>query len=151
MSKGARTSSAAHRPVVAHRFLLALLHSPFGPLFGSLCELRFVGRVSGRTISLPVQCVREGTRLVIYVGHSSGKRWWRNFIDGHDVQMRIAGVPYQGHGRVVDVGHPDRDWAERTYRHHYPKVELLPVNPMVVIDVATGTAEETPNDHVSAE
>jgi hypothetical protein len=111
MPKEPETSSAAHGPVVAHGFLLRVLHSPLARLFGGLCELRFVGRISGRTISLPVQYVREGTQLVVYVGHASGKRWWRNFIHGHSVQIRIAGVPYQGHGLVVDVGHPDRAWA----------------------------------------
>jgi hypothetical protein len=108
-------------PVVAHRFLLALLHSPFGRLLEGLCELRFVRRVSGRCIALPVQCVREGPRLVIYVGHASGKRWWRNFIDGHGVQVFVAGVSHQGHGRVVDAWHPERVWAEKAYRRRYPK------------------------------
>jgi hypothetical protein len=148
MSKGPGASSAAPGPVAAHRFLLALLHSPFGRLFGGLSELRFVGRVSGRTISLPVQCAREGTQLVIYVGDASAKSWWRNFIDGLSVQMRVAGVPYRGHGRVVDIGHPDRAWAERTYHRRYPRVELLPIDPMVVIDVAAGTAEEMVHDRV---
>ena len=138
---GQRTPPAAPGPVVAHRFLLALLHSPFGRLIGGLCELRFVGRASGRSIALPVQCVREGTQLVIYVGHASAKRWWRNFIDGHSVQMLVAGVSYLGHGRAVDVGHPDRAWAERTYHRRYPKVELLPIDPLVIIDLAAGTSE----------
>jgi hypothetical protein len=141
MSKGPETSSAAHGPVAAHRFLLALLHSPFGRLFGGLCELRFVGRVSGRTIALPVQCVREGTRLVIYVGHASGKRWWRNFIEELSVQVHVGGVSHPGHGRVVDVGHPDRAWAERAYHGRYPKVGLLPNDPMVVIDLADRISE----------
>jgi hypothetical protein len=143
MSKGPGKSSAAHGPLVAHRFLLALLHSPFGRLLSGLCELRFVGRVSGRTISLPVQCVREGTHLVIYVGQASGKHWWRNFVDGLSVQMHVAGVSYRGHGRVVDVGHTDRAWAERAYRGRYPKVRLLPIDPMVVIDLADRTSEGT--------
>jgi hypothetical protein len=143
MLKGSGASSAPHTPVVAHRFLLALLHSPFGRLFGGVCELRFVGRVSGRSISLPVQGAREGTQLVIYVGHAQGKRWWRNFIDGLQVQMHVAGVSYLGHGRVVDVGHPDRAWAERTYHGRYPKVELLAIDPMVVIDLADRISEGT--------
>ena len=135
-------------PVVAHRFLLILLRSPFGRLFGGLSELTFVGRVSGRTISLPVQGVREGTRLVIYVGHSSGKRWWRNFDDGLRVQTRVAGVSYQGRGRVVDVGHPDRAWAETTYRDSHSRVILLPTDPMVVIDLAE-TSGAVSHDHLT--
>jgi hypothetical protein len=138
-------------PIVAHRFLLTLLRSPVGRLFGGLSELRFVGRVSGRAISLPVQCVREGTQMVIYVSHASGKRWWRNFVDGLSVQMRVAGVSYQGHGRLVDAAHPDRAWAERTYGRDHPHVKLLPVDPMVVIDVDADTAEVVSHDRAGDE
>jgi len=146
MSNGLETSSAAHGPVVAHRFLLAVLHSPLGRMFGGLCELRFVGRISGRTISLPVQYVREGTRLVVYVSHASDKRWWRNFIDGLSVQVHVAGLSCQGHGHVVGAGHPDRAWAERTYHRHHPRVELMPTAPMVVIDIGAGEAEGITRD-----
>jgi len=83
-----------------------------------------------------------GAQLVIYVGHASGKRWWRNFIDGRSVQTHVAGVSHPGYGRVVDVGHPDRAWAERAYHGRYPRVELLPIDPMVVIDLAAGATAE---------
>ena len=111
--KGQQTSPAARGSVVAHRFLLALLHSPIGRLLTGMCELRFVGRVSGRSIAMPVQCVREGKQLVIYVGHSSGKRWWRNFIGSHDVLVHVGGANHQGQGRVVDVGHLDTSGPNR--------------------------------------
>jgi hypothetical protein len=149
--RGQQASPAAPGSVVAHRFLLSLLHSPFGRLFGGLCELRFVGRLSGRTIALPIQCVREGLQLVIYVGHASGKRWWRNFTDGHDVLVHVSGASCQGHGRVVDAGHPDRAWAERTYRGRYPKLELLATDPIVIIDLAAGTSQEISRDRVKGE
>ena len=77
----------------------------------------------------------EGTQLVIYVSRASDKRWWRNFVDGLSVQTHVAGVSCQGHGRIVDAGHPDRVWAERTYHRRHPRVELLPIDPMVVIDI----------------
>lgn len=116
-----------------------------------MCELRFVGRVSGRSIALPVQCVREGKQLVIYVGHSSGKRWWRNFIGSHDVLVHVGGANHQGQGRVVDVGHLDRVWAEQTYRGRYPRVELLAIDPMVVIDLAARTTDEISRDGLKGE
>jgi len=128
-------AGSSARPLVAHRFLVALLRSPFARLIGGMCELRFTGRVSGRTIALPVQCAQEETRLVITVGHASGKRWWRNFIDGHDVQVRLGGVRYQGRGRVLDVHHPDRGWAERSYRRCHPGVEVARTDPIVLIDL----------------
>jgi hypothetical protein len=141
------SSAGAGRPVGAHRLQLALLRSPVGRLFGGLCELRFVGRVSGRRIALPVQCAREETRLVIYVGHAAGKQWWRNFVDGHNVQVRVAGASYQGQGRVVDVEHPDRAEAEQSYRRRFRKAEVAPTDPMVIIDLAVGPPgrEESPD------
>lgn len=123
-------------PVVAHRFLLALLRTPLGRLFGGLCELRFVGRVSGRDIALPVQCVRDGTRLVVLVARADGKRWWRNFRGGHDVQVRLGGIVRLGRGRIVDVGDPERGWAEQVCAHGRPKA--LPADPLLVVDLRTG-------------
>jgi hypothetical protein len=128
-----------------------MLHSPFGRLFGGLCELRFVGRISRRSFALPVQCVREGSQLVVYVSHASGKRWWRNFIDGHDVLVYVAGVACEGHGRVVDAQHGDRTWAEKTYRGRHPRIELLAADPMLIIDLAAGTSEETADDRANDE
>lgn len=101
------------RAVVAHRYFLALLRSRLGRIFGGIGELTFLGRISGRQITLPVQCAEEADRLVVYVGHSADKQWWRNFIDGHDVRVRVGGVSYLGHGTVVGVDHPDRATAQR--------------------------------------
>ncbi len=125
-------------PAVAHPVLLAVLRSPVGRLLGGLCELRFVGRVSGRDIALPVQCVRVGTRLVVLVGRADGKRWWRNFRGGHDVQVRLGGVVHRGRGRVVDAGDPDRARAERAYTRGRPRTRVLPTDPLLVVDLGTG-------------
>lgn len=127
-------------PVVAHRYLLALLRSPMGGLFGGFCELHFLGRISGRQITLPAQCAEAGDRLVIYVSRSADKQWWRNFINGHEVQVRVRGVAYIGRGIVVGVDHRDRDAAQQCYEHRYPKVHVLRSEPMVVIDLAAHTS-----------
>jgi deazaflavin-dependent oxidoreductase (nitroreductase family) len=123
-------------PVVAHRFLLAVLHSPVGRLLGGLCEVRFVGRVSGRDIALPVQCVRDGTRLVIYVGRAGSKHWWRNFRGGHAVEVRLGGVVHHGRGRVVDLDDPDRARAEQVYVRRHRKVGVRPTDPLVIVELA---------------
>lgn len=122
-------------PVVAHRFLLAVLRSPIGRLLGGMCELRFVGRVSGRTITLPVQCAGDGTRLVIYVGRAGAKRWWRNFRGGHAVGVRVGGVAHHGRGRVVQIDDPDRGWAEQIYARRHRKVGVVPADPLLIIDL----------------
>ncbi|MHA6781936.1 nitroreductase/quinone reductase family protein [Pseudonocardia saturnea] len=124
-------------PVVAHRFFLAILRSPVGRLLGGVCELRFVGRVSGRDIALPVQCAPTGTQqLVIYVGRAGTKRWWRNFRGGHVVRVRVGGVVHTGHGRVVDVDDPDRAWVERVYARRHRKVHVVPDDPLLLVDLA---------------
>jgi hypothetical protein len=129
--------AASGQSVEAHPVVLALLRSPLGRWTGGLCELRFTGRRSGRTIALPVQCAREDDRLVIYVGGAAAKRWWRNFVGGHPVRVRVGGELWQGRGIVVDLAHPDRDWAERTYRRRYRRVNIAGSDPIVLIDLAT--------------
>lgn len=124
--------------VVAHPVFLAVLRSPVGRLLGGMCELRFVGRVSGRDIALPVQCARTGTQLVIYVGRAGGKRWWRNFRGGHAVRVRVGGVVHAGQGRVVDVDDPDRAWVERVYARRHRKVHVAPADPLLLVDLGPG-------------
>ncbi len=124
-------------PVVHHRLLLALLRSPLGRALGGLCELRFTGRVTGREIALPVQCVRDGTRLVIAVGRAGAKRWWRNFRGGHDVAVRVGGAVHRGRGRVVAVDDPDRAWAERVYARRRPRAGVVAADPLLIVDLGS--------------
>lgn len=126
--------------VVAHPVLLAVLRSPIGRLLGGMCELRFVGRVSGRDVALPVQCARDGTRLVIYVGRAGAKRWWRNFRGGHAVRVRVGGAVHPGHGRVVGVDDLDRAWAEQVYARRHRKVDVAPDDPLLIVDLGVGDA-----------
>jgi len=125
------------RPCVSHPLLAGLLRSPFGRLFGGLCELRFLGRRSGRLIALPVQCSREKTQLVIYVGHAAGKKWWRNFADGRRVDVRVRGISIQGIGRVVGDEHADRAWAEQVYHRRFPRMQFAAGDPFVIIEGCT--------------
>lgn len=132
--------------VVAHPVLLAALRSPVGRLLAGMCELRFVGRASGRDIALPVQCARDGTRLVVYVGRSGTKRWWRNFRGGHAVRVRVGRVVHAGRGRVVDVDDPDRAWAERVYAGSHRKVVVVPDDPLLIVDLPAAPAPGARHD-----
>lgn len=125
------------RPVVAHRLLLSLLRSPLGRMFGGVCELQFVGRVTGRRISLPVQFARDEQRLVVYVAGSTSKQWWRNFIGGREVLVRIGDSIHAGHGRVLEFEHPERAAAELLYRGKYSKVKVAQADPLVVVDLSS--------------
>jgi hypothetical protein len=64
-----------------------LLRSPLHRvLSGSTDVIRYTGRHSGRMITTPTQYARHGDGIVILVGKSEEKSWWRNF---HDEERRI--------------------------------------------------------------
>ncbi len=128
-----RTTSA--RPPLGNRVVLALLSSPLHVLLPGLCELRFTGRRSGRLVVLPAQYGRAADRVVICVGRSGGKRWWRNFRTAHPVEVRVHRVLSHGVGRVVDPADQDRPDAERIYRAAQPRNPVTDRDPLVVIDL----------------
>ena len=60
--------------------VLAVLRSPAHRLLsGATVELRYVGRRSGQQYALPVQYVRDGSRLLVLPQDLDSKSWWRNF------------------------------------------------------------------------
>jgi hypothetical protein len=120
--------------------VLILLRSPLGRLLGGLCELEFTGRRSNRAVRLPVQYARDGDRIVVHVGHATGKQWWRNFTVPHPVRVRFPGESLAGTGRLVRTGDADRTGTERVYRQRYPKATLSADDPMVLIEPAVGAA-----------
>ncbi|QTE01951.1 hypothetical protein S1361_31760 [Streptomyces cyanogenus] len=62
------------------------------------------------------------------VGRATAKQWWRNFTE-----PRQGGVPREGLGRLVPMGHPGRSAAERVYSRGHPYAHTSPDDPMVVI------------------
>lgn len=81
--------------------LLALRGVPIlGPrLEGSLVEISWVGRTSGKTFSTPVSYRRTGDRVVIGVMAPDQKKWWRNFQgDGGPITLKdLDGRDRTGH------------------------------------------------------
>ncbi len=120
---------------MANRMVRALLRSPLKGVLRGVCELGYVGRRTGRTLGLPVAFACEQDRLVVYVGHSAGKLWWRNFVEPWPVSARIDGVDRPGTGRVVLSTDPDRAQAVGIYRRRRPRAEVAD-EPVVVIDLA---------------
>ncbi|EOM74989.1 Arm DNA-binding domain-containing protein [Rhodococcus rhodnii] len=56
---------------------------PLTPLLGRwVAVLRYTGRRSGRTVTLPVSYKRTDEGLVVYVMAPGAKTWWRNFTGG---------------------------------------------------------------------
>ena len=86
-----------------NRVVGAILRSPLHRvLSGSLLLVTYTGRLSDRTITVPVLYAGRNGNLVVYVGHHERKRWWRNLRGGAPVHVRLRGVELAGSARVVD-------------------------------------------------
>lgn len=120
---------------MANRMVRALLRSPLKGVMRGVCELEYAGRRTGRTVALPVAFACENDQLVVYVGHSAGKTWWRNFVEPWPVSARVDGIDRRGAGRVVLGTVPERAQAAGIYRRRHPRVEVAD-EPLVVIDLA---------------
>jgi hypothetical protein len=99
-----------------------------------VCELRFTGSRTGRSVVLPVMYARRGDRVVVLVGGAEHKKWWRNFIRPTAVQVLLAGVTRTGTGHVVGAGSPERTDAAKIYATRFPDIPVE-ADPMVVIDL----------------
>lgn len=75
-----------------------LLASPFHAVVsGRLMTVSYCGRRSGKAYRVPVSYYREQSDGKNYVYCFTNGVWWRNFIDGADVVLRIGGQDYSGH------------------------------------------------------
>jgi len=78
-------------------FVRVILHSPLhGLLSGSLLLVTYTGRRSGRMFTIPVLYVEDGADLLVYVGRSAEKVWWRNLREGAPVHVRLRGRELAG-------------------------------------------------------
>lgn len=71
----------------------------FGGLVNrNIAMLTYTGRRSGRTFSIPVAYHRSGDDVIVGVGMSEAKTWWRNFLgDGAMLTLRLDGEDHAGH------------------------------------------------------
>jgi hypothetical protein len=131
-----RSRRARHPPAYVNRVVLAMLRSPLHRLLDpGMCELRYRGRRSGRSVSLPVMYAAGDNRTVVLVGDAPDKRWWRNFTTPAPVDVRRAGRTCHGTGRIVPADHPDfpAAWAIYEARHH---IERQDGDRLLIIDHA---------------
>ncbi|WP_327002189.1 hypothetical protein OHA72_44785 [Dactylosporangium sp. NBC_01737] len=63
-----------------NRTVLRLLSSPLHILLSRrICELSYVGVVTGLRHVLPVEYAQDGDRILVLAADAATKRWWRNF------------------------------------------------------------------------
>ncbi len=97
-----------------------------------VCELRFVGASTGRSVVLPVMYAQQGDRLVVLVGGADHKRWWRSFTQPHPVRVLLRGVVRTGTGHIVADRAAGRAEAAAAYATRFPELPVLD-DPLVVI------------------
>ena len=101
-------------------FVRALLRSRLhGLLSGSLLLVTYTGHRSGRTFTIPVMFAEVGADLVVYVGGSREKVWWRNLGGGAPVHVRLQSRALAGTATAV-VGDPE---LRERYLARFPRVE----------------------------
>ena len=115
---------------IGNTLVSAVLQSPLHPaLSRSTALVRYVGRKTGRTFSTPTQYVKDGDELIIVVGESESKNWWRNFRSDHAVDVLVRGHWLPMIGRVVEgASDPERVAPVLgLYLKRFPKaIRLLP-------------------------
>lgn len=84
-------------------------------------ELRYTAN-SGRPVKLPVMYAERGDELVVLIGGSKGKSWWRHFRRPQPVRVLLRGVSRSGVAHVVDPADDDRPRVRGIYEARYPDI-----------------------------
>ncbi len=90
---------------IFNRAVVAVTNSRWGGfLRGSITTITYVGRRSGKTISLPIGYRRAGEEITIAIAMPDAKSWWRNFLgQGAPLTIELDGAQRSGHA----VAHRD--------------------------------------------
>lgn len=107
----------------SNRPLASLLRSPLGRWLGrSVALVTFSGRRSGRTLSTPVEYVRDGAAALVFVASPDRKQWWRNVRAEPTVRVVLAGQALPMRATVLDDGGPAAVQALTTYLAARPRL-----------------------------
>jgi hypothetical protein len=118
------TTPATPRTSLANTVTLRLLHAPLVHrlIDTRVCELRFAAARSGREVTLPVMYAQRSDRVVVFVGRSHAKRWWRNFVEPHPVAVWLRGQGRTGRGHVAFPATAEHARAQAIYSERYPHI-----------------------------
>ncbi len=83
----------------ANDFVALALRSPLHVFMGPTMLITVTGRKTGRKITLPVNYYQDGDNL--WILSSRGRTWWRNLLDGGEVEVCLHGRDYRGLGEVT--------------------------------------------------
>ncbi len=119
------------RQPLVNRATLAALHSPLRRLLNGTTALRY-HTVDGRAVTLPVGCVAAGSELVVLVGASSRKTWWRHFRQVEPVEIWRHGGWQPTTAQAFAVGTAEHTRAAAAYVAHHRRVDAS-ADPVVVV------------------
>jgi hypothetical protein len=109
----------------ANTVVETILKSPAHPILSkSMVLVRYVGNRSGQEHTLPVQYADTHHGLVVVVGRSETKTWWRNFTEMGQAQVLLKGTwtPMTAHAlRGADDPEAVTPLL-RSYAQRHPKV-----------------------------
>jgi hypothetical protein len=104
--------------------LIALLHSPLHFLAsGGLMTLRYRGRKSGRTITIPCGYQRWEDRVDVLVSKAPRKKWWRNFETPGRVELRVRGQRLEGKALIIAA---DESAFREAFQYTFNRLPFLP-------------------------
>ena len=111
---------------VVNPLVRAVLRSPLHRIAsGGLMLITFTGRRTGKRRTIPVQYAQDGDGIIVAVGWPERKRWWRNLLDGGEVEVRVRGKRISAHARAL-TGAEDHERvgaALQRYRVKFPKAQ----------------------------
>lgn len=119
-----------------NRLVLGLLRSRARSLVGgSLTGLRVRGVVSRTWFEFPVMyAVDRAGRLVVLVGWSERKRWWRNVRGRTPVAVLRHGAWHRSHARLLRPDDEGFGEALAAYRRHWRRLRVPAGSLLVLID-----------------
>ncbi len=101
----------------ANDFVALALRSPLHVFMGDTMLITVTGRRTGRKTTLPVNYYRDGNAL--WIVSSRGRVWWRNLLQGGEVQLHLHGRDVGGLGEVIlDEAAVSAELSE--YVRHFP-------------------------------
>jgi hypothetical protein len=117
-----------------NRVVLAGLRSPLHMLLdGGTVGLRYLS-VGGAEVTLPVAFVKSGTELVVLVGGSPKKRWWRHFLTRQPLEVWWHGAWRLTTAKTFVAGAPEQLAAAAAYAARHPRAQTSH-DPVVLVTI----------------
>jgi hypothetical protein len=126
------TQIAAPAVPAHNRWVLKALATDVGQrILTRMCGVRYTGRRTGRTVTLPVAYAACGTDVMVLAGHATAKQWWRNFRGGRPAELFIDGRWWPARGEVVESGRIEYARLLAGYRAAHRHVSARTTEPIV--------------------